>query len=244
MSNATVTRTALAVTSVLACNTNATTPVAMVSDHTSAISAKNVVVKSNEIKGQENKIVVEYGVFPVVVDPSTSLSFLLCKNLLLVPNTPSIGEATLEDWGIIVQLSSGWQEKMLQKMAKTFIMLKATAESQNLSVDDAVRWRKIVTYIDYHKFCIDDASPMYMEGILISCDNKSDTVVVRWNDDKEETLSGMSNKFYLVDIGEMFSAMVKINKDGSAVHMETVRPLGNTEAASAELAALWERLSQ
>lgn len=150
-----------------------------------------------------------------LIEPGLSLELRECPRL-------SLGETVqVKDWGIDISYSE--LRNLERHIARTFRMLYDKAKTETLSEHEKAQWMKIVSRIDYPKFCADSAPARYEEGVLVS----QDPVRVSWCDDDKETLSDdCAQALNLVESDERFSAFVKRDAGGHASSVSRVSILG------------------
>jgi hypothetical protein len=159
---------------------------------------------------------------------------------LLKPITLSIiqnGRCQVKDWGIEIDISE--VPYLPREIARKFLFLLAAAEGERLEEKDQANLVEISAYIDFRQFSIDRSPPRYQEGIVCSNQEK---VIVEWHDGKREILSEKpARALDLVNVGEKFSAFVKLGNHDKAVAIDRVSLLGPSAEYSNEDWSAWPK---
>jgi hypothetical protein len=146
----------------------------------------------------------------------------LRKPIVLRINPQTLRFAVV-DWDI--ELDCAMLSHAPREMARHFLRLWNSAESESLGEQDQARWLRITEYVDFQQFSIDRSLPHYAQGTLRS---DTDLFVVEWDTGEREKLSRtVARALSEVNIGERFSAFVKLGKENKTLSMERVCPLEN-----------------
>jgi hypothetical protein len=141
------------------------------------------------------------------------------------------GGCEVEDWGVSVDLAD--VTAVPREMAREFLRLWVKAEKGVLNAEERNRWGRIVEKVDYQHFCMDRAPARYVEGELQ--ERAHDHAIVRWHDGSTEHVRGAAYRsLALVDRGEIFSAMVRFDRNERVSSLMDVVPLGRPEAIHQE----------
>lgn len=132
-------------------------------------------------------------------------------------------EVEVEGWGVrtpIIDCS-----EIPRQMSRVFLRLWHGSHAGTLDREDQDTWDQIVDQVDYQAFCADRSLPRWVDGVLIHRDDTG--VRVRWVDNKVDNLSGdRASALTLVDIGEVFKALVRYGRDGNVRTLSDAVPLG------------------
>jgi hypothetical protein len=130
---------------------------------------------------------------------------------------------TVEDWGIEMDYFN--LPQLPREAARRFMRLLNDAENELLNECDRVAWLRISDYVDFQQFSIERSAPRYMEGTLRS---NASVVIVEWHDGGRETLDwDVAQALSEVNLGERFSAFVKLDRNDKTMAMERVSLLGS-----------------
>lgn len=144
-------------------------------------------------------------------------SFALLKPLVLHIN-PDTMRFKVQDWEIELDCAS--LGDLPREVARRFLRLLGEAESESLGEADQAALLHISDYIDFQQFSMDRSAPRYMEGILYS---KTNVMIVQWHDGSRETLMHQVGQALTeVNLGERFSAFVKLGKNDQTESIERV----------------------
>lgn len=148
--------------------------------------------------------------------------------------TPAL-EFEVRDWGIKMDCLK--LPDLPREVARRFLFLLSAAENERLTEKDQADWVRISDYIDFRQFSVDRSPPRYQEGLLTS---KKEKVIVEWHDGKREILPWKARRALAdVDVGERFSAYVKLGKDDVTIGIERVTLLGLASELSKEDWSAW-----
>jgi len=138
----------------------------------------------------------------------------------------------VEDWGI--ELECTQLPFLPRALARRFLALFSAAEGTQMNAADEAAWLRITDYVDFQQFTIDRSAPRYMEGTLRS---NASVVIVEWHDGSRETIDwGVARALSELDLGERFSAFVRLGKDDKALAIERVSLLGGDASVNED----WE----
>jgi hypothetical protein len=146
-------------------------------------------------------------------------------------------EFEVRDWGIKMDCLE--LPELPREAARRFLFLLSAAENEQLTEKDQADWVRISDYIDFRQFSVDRSPPRYQEGVLSSNKEK---FIVEWHDGTHETLP---QKAALalgdINVGERFSAHVKLGKDDATMALERVSLLGPASEFSKEDWSAWPK---
>jgi hypothetical protein len=144
-------------------------------------------------------------------------SLRLLKQLTLQLD-PATLRFKVKDWGI--ELDCFNLQQLPRELARKCLFLLSAAENERLTEADQADLLRISDYVDYQEFSIDRSLPHYAEGILR---NNATQVMVEWANGKKETLDwNVGRSLTEVNVGERFSAFVKLGKKNKTLLVERV----------------------
>jgi hypothetical protein len=151
-------------------------------------------------------------------------NFKLLKPLVLRINHSTL-RFTVTDWGI--EMDCGSLGQLPREIARRFLQLLSGAENESLSEADQAHLLRIADYVDFQQFSINRSAPRYMEGKLIS---NAENVIVLWHDGSREQIDhNVAKTLSEVNVGEQFSAFVKLGKDDKSRAIERVSLLSESK---------------
>lgn len=157
----------------------------------------------------------------------------LLKPLTLVVQDEST--FVVRDWGI--ELPYVDLPRLPREVGRRFLFLLNAAQNCSLAENDEADWLRVSDYIDFRQFSVDRSSPRYQEGILRS---SKETIIVEWHDGTRETLlRPAARSLSEVNVGERFSAFVKLGKNNETLHIERVLILGRADESTEEVWSDW-----
>jgi hypothetical protein len=157
----------------------------------------------------------------------------LLKSLRLTINETL--EFEVQDWGIKMDCLK--LPELPRELARRFLFLLSAAENEQLTEKDQADWVKISDYIDFRQFSVDRSPPRYQEGLMQS--NKEKVIVV-WHDGTRESLPPkVARALGDINVGERFSAHVKLGKNDETIGLKRVSLLGPASGLAEEDWSAW-----
>lgn len=146
------------------------------------------------------------------------------------------GSFEVEGWNI--RLPNYRAGEISREIIRKFLFLHGKAERRELSSAEGVEWAEIVRRVDYRKFSIETAPPVYVEGKLVGksavgCD-------IEWHDGAREVVHSAVGdaSLALLNPGEWFKAYGKFGEENRLVALSQLTPIPAPEAAKGD--ELWE----
>lgn len=132
---------------------------------------------------------------------------------------PSTLECEVIGWSI--KLPARNIEQLPQALTRRFLELFSKADAGSLSEKEENQWVSILDRIDYQAFCIDRASPHYVEGVIVT--KQPSYTLVDWHDGVREKLDfRVGRSLGFLEKNESFGAWVKLGRDNNAVEIQNV----------------------
>ena len=145
-------------------------------------------------------------------------------------------EFDVDGWGIRMNLSD--VGNLPREMARQYLRLWSNSERGRLRGDERSLWGQIVERVDFQAFCNNRAPFTYTEGEVVG--RTREGTLVRWADEREEMQHGKRGRaFDMLNIGELFSASVKLDGSGKIREVENVTFLGSAEELLHEVDDDW-----
>lgn len=177
--------------------------------------------KQNPTQGNFLDFVFDQKIIPV---EGGKHSLKLLKPLVLRINHSTL-RFTVNDWGI--EMDCGSLGQLPREIARRILQLLSEAENERLSESDQAYLLRISDYVDFKEFSIDRSAPRYLEGKLVS---NAENVIVQWHDGSREKLDrNVASALSEVNLGERFSAFVKLGKSDTVQAIERVSLLPEPE---------------
>ena len=145
-------------------------------------------------------------------------------------------EFDVDGWGIRMNLSD--VGNLPREMARQYLRLWSNSERGRLRGDERSLWGQRVERVDVQAFCNNRAPFTYTEGEVVG--RTREGTLVRWADEREEMQHGKRGRaFDMLNIGELFSASVKLDGSGKIREVENVTFLGSAEELLHEVDDDW-----
>jgi hypothetical protein len=145
------------------------------------------------------------------------MSLRLRKPLKLLIDLDSL-QFEVEGWD--VKMDCAQLPQLPREVARKFLQFLRGAEAETLSEQEQATWARMLDYADFKQFSIDRSPPRYMEGRL---ESNAQVTIVEWHDGNRETLDWkVARALSEVNIGERFSAFVKLGDGNKPIAMERI----------------------
>ncbi len=129
---------------------------------------------------------------------------------------PSNGECEVLNWD--VRLPATKAEDLPREMARRFLQLFSKADSGELTEQEQAGWLSILDEVDFQAFCVDRATPHYMEGTLVS---GVPHFRIEWHDGTTQKISPpVARSLSLLKPGDEFGAYVKLGIDNEVLAID------------------------
>lgn len=128
-------------------------------------------------------------------------------------------ECSVEKWNVRVPISQTAQ--IPAKLSRKFLTLFSKVDQGTATPVEMGNWVNILQDVDFQRFSIDRASPHYIEGEVIQKQPKF--VRVEWHDGAKEKIEfPTASAFSELEVGDEFSAKVKLGLESKTVYVEHI----------------------
>ena len=149
-----------------------------------------------------------------------------------------LGTHSFELVGWNIRLPTYRAGEISREIIRKFLVLLGKAERRELNEREDAEWSEIVKQVDYRKFSIETAPPIYVEGQLLA--KTPAGYEVEWHDGEKEIvpLATGDSSLGLLNAGEWFKAFGKFGEQNRLVALSQLVPVPPPAATSGE--ALWQ----
>ena len=145
---------------------------------------------------------------------------------------------SIEIVGWNIQLSGTQMGEVSRAILRKFLFLYGKAELRELTEAESREWTEIVKQVDYRKFSIENAPPVYVEGKLVGV--TSTGYEIEWHDGAKESVSfAIGNaSLCLLNPGEWFKAFGKFGEQNRLEGLSQLRPMPALDSTKGDV--LWQ----